>query len=408
MEEDIVEISLHLADETEENDCDTDSASIAEEPFDIRLPVKHQYLNSTDLGELSTHSLYMDPGSEITVPVVVIDTVLLPTQTLPLQFTDQSCVDFMRAAGEKRTYFALLTATLENDMEEVEPELTASRTGTLFQVQNMTLRDQTLTVQAVGRQRCRLLNRLQFSSFHEHDFMVSCYKEIKVVVLEDVTLPPLIYSPDWSLRRLPKSKQLKFFSMLTAHDTFSLSRSSTETIAGWLKNWLQKWFDLSRINIVMEQGYTVFSYFVASNLPVGLEEKLRFLEEDCTDRRLRMLWRTACQMSGLACDGCGDVKCEVNDLINLSAEGNGTHFVNPAGYVHDLFTVGRMDNIRMHGLSSTQFSWFPGYAWTPFSCSNCSAHLGWKFISSKLLPKRFYGISRRSFKLAKMEDSTSP
>ncbi|KAI1715514.1 ATP-dependent protease la (LON) substrate-binding domain-containing protein [Ditylenchus destructor] len=373
MEEDIVEMSLRLADETEENDSDTNSASTSEEPFDIRLPVKHQYLNSTDLGELSTHSLYVDPGSELSVPVVVIDTVLLPGQTLPLQFTDQSCVDFMRAAGEKRTYFGLLTATLENDREEVEPELTASRTGTLFQVQNITLRDQTLTVQAVGRQRCRLLNRLPFSSFHEHDFM-----------------------------------QLKFYSMLTAHDTFSLSKSSTETIAGWLKNWLQKWFDLSRINIVMEQGYTVFSYFVASNLPVGLEEKLKFLEEDCTDRRLRMLWRTACQMSGLACDRCGDVKCEVNDLINLSAEGNGTHFVNPAGYVHDLFTVGRMDNIQMHGLPSTQFSWFPGYAWTPLSCSNCSAHLGWKFISSKLLPKRFYGISRRSFKLARMEDSTSP
>jgi len=160
----------------------------------------------------------------------------------------------------------------------------------------------------------------------------------------------------------------------------------------WLKNWLQK------------------CYFVASNLPVGLEEKVKLLEEDITDRRLRMEWRIVSQMNYLACNNCGDIKCEVSDLINLSVEANGTHFVNPSGMVHDLFTVGRINNAAVRGHPSNEFSWFPGYAWTVVVCSNheCNSHLGWKFTSQKLLPRRFYGISRRSFRLSKADGNNSP
>jgi len=123
-----------------------------------------------------------------------------------------------------------------------------------------------------------------------------------------------------------------------------------------------------------------------------------------------MEWRIVSQMNYLACDNCGDIKCELSDLINLSVEANGTHFVNPSGAVHDLFTVGRINNVELHGSPSTEFSWFPGYAWTTVACSNqqCGIHLGWKFISQKLLPKRFYGITRKSFRLSKAEDNNSP
>lgn len=34
-------------------------------------------------------------------------------------------------------------------------------------------------------------------------------------------------------------------------------------------------------------------------------------------------------MKFLSCENCGDIKCEIDDLINLSVEANGTHFVNP-------------------------------------------------------------------------------
>lgn len=74
---------------------------------------------------------------------------------------------------------------------------------------------------------------------------------------------------------------------------------------------------------------------------------------------------------------------------------------NLEGYVHELFTVIKIENVELFGESSKKFSWFPGYAWTSIVCGRveCNVHLGWKFSASKLLPKTFYGISRRSFKL---------
>lgn len=80
-------------------------------------------------------------------------------------------------------------------------------------------------------------------------------------------------------------------------------------------------------------------------------------------------------MNSLACSNCMDAKVEVTDLINLSAEGNAMHFVNPSesasfgssltmvssgGFVHDMFTVGRIRGIRLVGEPSTESSWFPG------------------------------------------------
>uniref|UniRef100_A0A1I8AYV6 DUF3124 domain-containing protein n=2 Tax=Meloidogyne hapla TaxID=6305 RepID=A0A1I8AYV6_MELHA len=44
------------------------------------------------------------------------------------------------------------------------------------------------------------------------------------------------------------------------------------------------------------QGMTIFSFWVASNIPMSLDSKLLLLEEDSTDRRLRMEWRIISQV----------------------------------------------------------------------------------------------------------------
>lgn len=65
-------------------------------------------------------------------------------------------------------------------------------------------------------------------------------------------------------------------------------------------------------------------------------------------------------MSSIVCIDCDDPKCSVSDMINLSVEGNSAHFVNPGGFVHDLFTVKRIEKINLRGEPTTEFSWFPG------------------------------------------------
>lgn len=52
--------------------------------------------------------------------------------------------------------------------------------------------------------------------------------------------------------------------------------------------------------------------------------------------------------------------------------------------------------------ASTEFSWFPGYAWQIANCTVCLAHIGWRFSLPKggnLIPKAFYGLSGRSINI---------
>ena len=94
----------------------------------------------------------------------------------------------------------------------------------------------------------------------------------------------------------------------------------------------------------------------------------------------------------------------------MSREGPQGSYVNPGGYVHETLTLYKVRNVLYIGKPSTEYSWFPGYAWQICQCSYCDSHLGWRFTASsskKLHPKKFYGISRRSIRpKLELEDST--
>lgn len=54
--------------------------------------------------------------------------------------------------------------------------------------------------------------------------------------------------------------------------------------------------------------------------------------------------------------------------------------------------------VKMVDRASTEFSWFPGYAWQIAVCKECDTHIGWKFIAvtKNLKPKTFFGLSCKS------------
>nr|CAD2150730.1 unnamed protein product [Meloidogyne enterolobii] len=275
----------------------------------------------------------------------------------------------------------------------------------LFYIQNAFANDDDhhMTIQIIGRQRCSLNSPLMLHDIYMEDIAITICNPVDVRVLdEEVLSKQIIKFPESSINRLKENERYKFLASLTPHTTFIYNYSSTENFIKRLVNWLSVWFKRSQIDLIINQGMTVFSFWVASNIPMSLDSKLLLLEENSTDRRLRMEWRIISQMTRIVCLACHDFKCSINDVINLSVDANSAHFVNQGGFVHDLFTVGTIKNVDFQGEPSPEFCWFSGYEWTVMECSECGTHIGWRFTTSSkdLTPSQFFGISRRSFKLA--------
>jgi cereblon len=58
-------------------------------------------------------------------------------------------------------------------------------------------------------------------------------------------------------------------------------------------------------------------------------------------------------------------------------------------------TVRWAENLIAAGRPSTEFTWFPGYAWEIAWCSRCGEHLGWRFTAvTDGEPGLFWGLRR--------------
>ena len=71
---------------------------------------------------------------------------------------------------------------------------------------------------------------------------------------------------------------------------------------------------------------------------------------------------------------------------------NGAHrhtCTNPHGLTFDIGCFREAPGCAALGEATTEFTWFPGYAWRIADCAKCGAHLGWSFTS---LGGGFYGL----------------
>uniref|UniRef100_A0A1I8ELD2 Protein cereblon n=1 Tax=Wuchereria bancrofti TaxID=6293 RepID=A0A1I8ELD2_WUCBA len=264
-------------------------------------------------------------------------------------------------------------------------------------VQSLQENDGGISVQAVGRQRCRILTRRSAINGMP-------YGEVRV--LEEKELPAFsqVLIPASFANMRPK-KSLRYFAAMTSHSYHVLKISLTKHYIDEIAKWLYGWHVYGKVKRVLSQGPTALSYWVAANLPIDMEMRLRLLDEPCTDRRLKDEYGIINRIDVIVCKNCGTLLCNMSQMISVSTDGNSAHYVNPSGYVHDLFTVSEVVSTLARGTPSAECSWFPGYKWTIHECSHCGQHVGWRFTSSDLSPKSFFGLTRRSIRPA---DSRRP
>lgn len=89
---------------------------------------------------------------------------------------------------------------------------------------------------------------------------------------------------------------------------------------------------------------------------------------------------------------CG--KCNhtvTSERQRIEVDGAHRHrFMNPHGFLFDIGCFGEASGCLVIGEPSTEFSWFPGFAWRYAVCSACHEHLGWTFEGPG--ETRFHGL----------------
>lgn len=91
----------------------------------------------------------------------------------------------------------------------------------------------------------------------------------------------------------------------------------------------------------------------------------------------------------LRCRACGAAVTAKNQRIAV----NGRHdhvFFNPHGHVFEIGCFARAPGALSASPSSSDFSWFPGFAWQVAACAACRVHLGWHFQGER--NSGFFGL----------------
>ncbi|MCP9260237.1 Protein cereblon [Dirofilaria immitis] len=335
--------SIHEDDTESESTLSSDNNERERRPFDVTLPPTHQYLRLNGNDDLP-HSFKMeDAGKIITVSILEMPIVLLPTQLLPFHTDYPLLVSQLRQAARQNEYIAL------------KPRLDTFDTSiaTLIQVRSLQENDGGISVQAVGRQRCRILNRRSAINGMPYG---------DVEVLEERELPSFsrVLMPI-SFVHIQPAKSLRYYAAMTSHSYHALKISLTKHYIDEIAKWLYGWHVYEKVRRVLSQGPTALSYWVAANLPIDMEMRLRLLDEPCTDRRLKDEYGIINRIDVIICKNCGTLLCNMSQMISVSTEGNSAHYVNPGGYVHDLFTVSEVVSTIARGPPSAECSWFPGF-----------------------------------------------
>lgn len=138
----------------------------------------------------------------------------------------------------------------------------------------------------------------------------------------------------------------------------------------------------------------LLSFYIASKIPVSESTRQELLEIDGVSYRLRREIELLESFDLVRCKTCKTAIAKRSDMLVMSSEGPLGAYVNPHGCVHEILTLNKANGLALYGRAETEYSWFPGYAWTVASCSTCETHMGWLFTATKkkLKPKSFWGI----------------
>ena len=95
------------------------------------------------------------------------------------------------------------------------------------------------------------------------------------------------------------------------------------------------------------------------------------------------------------CTHCKEHLANADDQLEVLGRPPRRSYLNPHGIECEIVTLSDCLSVRAAESSSTEHTWFAGYAWRPLGCGACGEFLGWRFEATADAapgPKRFYGL----------------
>ncbi|XP_046852634.1 protein cereblon-like isoform X2 [Xenia sp. Carnegie-2017] len=396
--------SESMSDENAESDVEEENNVVDEETkikFDQSLPSSHTYLGE-EMNDVLGRTV-MEEDNVVSIPLISLPNLLVPGETLPLHTFNPQIVLMMKNIVDHNNTFGVVTE--EHRFPVYSEDDVKRMTGTTCEVYSM--REEcnggftTIFIKAMVRKRFQVLSiKTQLDGVRlgtvriQPDIVLPAYPN---ALTQYVGYKRSVTNHHQAINKLNRVSHRKNIPSSSAWPSWVYELYNPYLLMARIKQELTSWkADLNTEKL--PDDVTEFSYWVTHNLPLDNGNRHLLLKMNSPVERLRKQLDLIQKYGIMTCNYCRSIIADKKDLFSMSSTGLMGSYVNPGGIVHETITFHKAKCLRLRGSSSTEHSWFPGYAWTIAECKACGSHMGWKFtaVNKKLIPSKFWGLTRAS------------
>ncbi|GAX80837.1 hypothetical protein CEUSTIGMA_g8272.t1 [Chlamydomonas eustigma] len=361
-----------------------DEVIVQQQRFDPAIAARHEYIGVVE--ELPGGFILLEEGSVHRLPAVSLpDVVLMPGSTLPMLLSTPAELSLLNSAlNQPKPRHRLFAVVYQPRWQHRAPtrmepssflqDLVAC-TAEIRQIRRQD--DGSVYIVAKGRQRIvRIKGDGQLASQAWDATNNGYHMDVRVLPEGEVHPLPLPWRqglahwPAWAAR----SQDPAWLSTRALHLCRIMLPAAVHFSGGALE----------------------LSYWLAANLPLGIETRVALLQCRSSADRLHMEIDLLQEIGTVRCGACLAPVARAEDVMAMTEEGVSSVFVNSHGYVHDMATFSVVNGMSYQGRPETEHCWFPGYEWTICNCQGCYTHLGWRYkaVQPGLIPSMFWGLRR--------------
>lgn len=372
--------------------------------FDNELPMAHSYLGTNMTAVRGTN--YYEPGKIYEIPLCDYHSLVFPGEIFPMIVIADSVFARNPKTNEGLTFGLVFTDAVQN----------RKIYGVTCQVFEKGVDSYGhITVKSKAHQRFQLVDIEGRCDTTRHHSYIAKVKILPELFLPDPITLTLSNHQRTLMQSSGQSQKLKsFLASSTRWPKFVYDLYSLEIVNEKIERYL------SILNITAPEDPTQRSFWLARNVPLNLSDKIKIFTSNCVNQRMLLIAESLNfvslnffsvffgtspffhpQMCFFECQRCSNQIASYSDIFAMAKGNVNANYCNPAGYIHETLTVHKTideEVLRIVDRPSSEFSWFPGYAWQIAVCGVCSAHIGWKFtaLTKHLKPKSFFGLSCKS------------